>query len=34
MTAIEGQGVIAARIQLGLRLEPGRKIQEVRVYIR
>jgi len=34
MTAIEANGVIPARIQLGLRLEPGRKVQQVRVYLR
>jgi hypothetical protein len=34
MTAIEAQGVIPARIQLGLRLEAGRKIPQVRVYLR
>ena len=34
MTTIEAAGVIPARIQLGLRLEPGRKIPQVRVYLR
>jgi len=34
MTAIEADGVIPARIQLGLKLEPGRKIPQVRVYLR
>ncbi len=34
MTAIEANGVIPVRIQLGLALEPGRKIQQVRVYLR
>ena len=34
MTVIEGQGVIPARIQLGLRLDPGRKVHQVRVYLR
>jgi hypothetical protein len=34
MTAIEAEGVIPARIQLGLVLEPGRKIPQVRVYLR
>jgi hypothetical protein len=34
MTAIEAEGVIPARIQLGLMLEPGRKIPQVRVYLR
>jgi hypothetical protein len=34
MTAIEANGVIPARIQLGLMLEPGRKIPQVRVYLR
>lgn len=34
MTAIEAAGVIPARIQLGLKLEPGRKIPQVRVYLR
>ena len=34
MTAIEAGGVIATRIQLGLRVEPGRKTQQVRVYLR
>jgi hypothetical protein len=34
MTAIEAQGVIPARVQLGLMLEPGRKTQQVRVYLR
>ncbi len=34
MIAIEAEGVIPARIQLGLRLEPGRKIPQVRVYLR
>jgi hypothetical protein len=34
MTTIEADGVIPARIQLGLRIEPGRKIPQVRVYLR
>lgn len=34
MTVIETQGVLPARIQLGLRLEPGRGVQQVRVYLR
>ncbi len=34
MTVIEAQGVIPARIQLGLRLEAGTKIPQVRVYLR
>jgi len=34
MTAIEAAGVNPARIQLGLKLEPGRKIPQVRVYLR
>jgi hypothetical protein len=34
MTAIEADGVIPPRIQLGLALEPGRKIPQVRVYLR
>jgi hypothetical protein len=34
MTAIEADGVIPARVQLGLRVEPGRKIPQVRVYLR
>jgi hypothetical protein len=34
MTAIEADGVVAPRIQLGLALEPGRKIPQVRVYLR
>ena len=34
MTAIEANGVTPARIQLGLKLEPGRKIPQVRVYLR
>ena len=34
MTVIETAGVIPARIQLGLTIEPGRKIQQVRVYLR
>jgi hypothetical protein len=34
MTAIEAEGVIPARIQLGLMLDPGRKIPQVRVYLR
>jgi hypothetical protein len=34
MTAIEADGIIPARIQLGLRLDPGRKVQQVRVYLR
>jgi hypothetical protein len=34
MIAIEADGVIAPRIQLGLALDPGRKIPQVRVYLR
>jgi hypothetical protein len=34
MTAIEARHVIPARIQLGQRIEPGRKAQQVRVYLR
>jgi hypothetical protein len=34
MTAIETAGVIPARVQLGLKVEPGRKIPQVRVYLR
>jgi hypothetical protein len=34
MTAVEAEGVIPARIQLGLRVDPGRKIPQVRVYLR
>lgn len=34
LTAVEAQGVIPARVQLGLMLEPGRKVQQVRVYLR
>jgi hypothetical protein len=34
MIAIEAGGVIPARIQLGLKLEPGRTIPQVRVYLR
>ena len=34
MTVIEAAGVIPARIQLGVMLEPGRKIPQVRVYLR
>jgi hypothetical protein len=34
MTAIEADGVIAPRIQLGLAIDPGRKIPQVRVYLR
>jgi hypothetical protein len=34
MTAIEAAGVNPARVQLGLKLEPGRKIPQVRVYLR
>jgi hypothetical protein len=34
MTAIEADGIIAPRIQLGLALDPGRKIPQVRVYLR
>lgn len=34
MTAVEAQGVIPARIQLAQRIEPGRKIPQVRVYLR
>jgi hypothetical protein len=34
MTTIEAAGVIPARIQLGVKLELGRKIPQVRVYLR
>jgi hypothetical protein len=34
MTAIEADGVIPPRIQLGVALEPGRKVPQVRVYLR
>jgi hypothetical protein len=34
MIAIEADGVIPARVQLGLRIDPGRKIPQVRVYLR
>jgi hypothetical protein len=34
MTAIEADGVIPPRIQLGLALDPGQKIPQVRVYLR
>jgi len=34
MTAIEADGVIPPRIQLGVALDPGRKIPQVRVYLR
>ncbi|HEX3996195.1 MAG TPA: hypothetical protein VHX39_33905 [Acetobacteraceae bacterium] len=34
MTAIEADGVVAPRIQLGLAVDPGRKIPQVRVYLR
>jgi hypothetical protein len=34
MTTIEAQGVVPTRIELGQRVEPGRKIQQVRVYLR
>jgi hypothetical protein len=34
MTAIEAQGVIPARIQLGVKIEPGRRTPQVRVYLR
>ncbi len=34
MTAVEAAGVIPARIQLGLRLIPGQKPPQVRVYLR
>lgn len=34
MTVIEAQGVVASRIQLGLAIEPGRKVPRVRVYLR
>ncbi len=34
MVAIEADGVIPARIQLGLQVDPGRKIPQVRVYLR
>jgi hypothetical protein len=34
MTAVEAEGVNPARIQLGVRLEPGRGVPQVRVYLR
>jgi hypothetical protein len=34
MVAIEANGVIPARVQLGLRIEPGRRIPRVSVYLR
>ena len=34
MIAVEADGVIPARVQLGLRIDPGRKIPQVRVYLR
>ena len=34
MTAVEADGVIPTRIALGLTIEPGRKVQQVRVYLR
>ena len=34
MTAIQAQGVLPQRIQLGLRLDPGRGVPLVRVYVR
>jgi hypothetical protein len=34
MIEIEAEGVIPARIQLGVRLDPGRKVPQVRVYLR
>jgi hypothetical protein len=34
MTAIEADGVVPPRIQLGLMVDPGRKIPQVRVYLR
>jgi hypothetical protein len=34
MIAIEANGVIPARVQLGLRIEPGRKTPQVRIYLR
>ena len=34
MTVIEAEGVAPARIQLGQRIEPGRKVPQVRVYLR
>lgn len=34
MTAIEADGVVPPRIQLGLALDPGQKIPQVRVYLR
>ncbi len=34
MTAIEANGVIPPRIQLGLTLQPGLKTPQVRVYLR
>jgi hypothetical protein len=33
MTGIEASGVAPARVRLGLRLDPGRKTQRVRVYL-
>jgi hypothetical protein len=34
MVAIEADGVIPARLQLGLRVQPGLKVPQVRVYLR
>ena len=34
MTAIEADGVVPPRIQLGLTVDPGQKIPQVRVYLR
>ena len=34
MTVIESGGVIPARIQIGLRIDPGRSVPQVRVYLR
>ena len=34
MTVIEAQGVASSRIQLGLTIEPGRRVARVRVYLR
>jgi len=34
MIAIEAEGVIPARVQLGLTIDPGSKIPQVRVYLR
>jgi hypothetical protein len=34
MTKVEANGVIPARIRLALRLDPGRKVPQIRVYLR